>query len=160
MEAMDKYDIVPMQMGKILTAPFEEGDYVEKDAVLYTLDSSDAQIKIQQAQNSLAKADITNKSNLETLDDWVSTAPVSGYILSLIHILGNDATYSEYESAASKVIIYIASEVTNARYHFCSWRAINSCSSARNPITSSNMVDFINEKVSFAASFIISLNSS
>ena len=74
--------------------------------------------------------------------------------------LGNDSTYSEYDSAASKVIIYIASEATNARYHFCSWRAINSCSSARNPITSSNIVAFINEKVSFSASFIISLNSS
>lgn len=83
MEAMDKYDLVPMKTGKILTSSFEEGDYVEKDAVMYTIDSSDAQIKIQQAQNSLAKADIANKSNRETLEDWVSTAPVSGYISGL-----------------------------------------------------------------------------
>lgn len=72
-----------MKTGKILTSSFEEGDYVEKDAVMYTIDSSDAQIKIQQAQNSLAKADIANKSNRETLEDWVSTAPVSGYISGL-----------------------------------------------------------------------------
>ena len=29
--------------GEILTAPFEEDDLVEKDALLYKLDSSDAQ---------------------------------------------------------------------------------------------------------------------
>ena len=83
MEAMEQYDIVPMKQGKIMTAPFEEGDYVEKDAVLFTLDNSDALINIQKAQNSLAKADITNKSNLETMEDWVSTAPVTGYISGL-----------------------------------------------------------------------------
>ncbi len=83
MEAMEQYDIVPMKQGKIMTAPFEEGDSVEKDAVLFTLDNSDALINIQKAQNSLAKADITNKSNLETMEDWVSTAPVTGYISGL-----------------------------------------------------------------------------
>lgn len=83
MEAMEQYDIVPMKQGKIMTAPFEEGDYVEKDAVLFTLDNSDALINIQKAQNSLAKADIANKSNQETMEDWVSTAPVTGYISGL-----------------------------------------------------------------------------
>ena len=83
MEAMEQYDIVPMKQGKIMTAPFEEGDSVEKDAVLFTLDNSDALINIKKAQNSLAKADITNKSNLETMEDWVSTAPVTGYISGL-----------------------------------------------------------------------------
>lgn len=83
MEAMEQYDIVPMKQGKIMTAPFEEGDYVEKDSVLFTLDNSDALINIQKAQNSLAKADIANKSNQETMEDWVSTAPVAGYISDL-----------------------------------------------------------------------------
>ena len=83
MEAMDKYDIVPMAKGKILSAPFEEGDVVEKDALLYTFDSSDAQINIQKAQNSLAKAEISQKGTTETIKDWVSTAPVSGYISGL-----------------------------------------------------------------------------
>lgn len=83
MEAMEKYDIVPMKTGKIVSDSFSEGDYVEKDMILYTLDSSDAQIKIQQAQNSLAKANISNKSNRETLEDWVSKAPVDGYVSGL-----------------------------------------------------------------------------
>lgn len=61
----------------------KRGDYVEKDSVLFTLDNSDALINIQKAQNSLAKADIANKSNQETMEDWVSTAPVTGYISDL-----------------------------------------------------------------------------
>lgn len=83
MEAMEKYDIVPMVKGEILSAAFEEGDIVEKDSVLYVFDSSDAQISIQKAQNSITKAEITNRSNTQTLADWVSTAPVDGYISSL-----------------------------------------------------------------------------
>ena len=51
-EAMDSYDIVAMVHGDILSAPFEEGQIVNEDAVLYTFDSEDAQQSLQSQQNS------------------------------------------------------------------------------------------------------------
>ncbi|MBE7026549.1 MAG: HlyD family efflux transporter periplasmic adaptor subunit [Ruminococcaceae bacterium] len=97
MEAMDKYDIVPLVRGNITSAPFEEGQIVEKDALLYTFDDSDAQISIQKAQNSITKAEITRRSNQETLDDWVSRASVGG------HISGLDLKVGDSVNANTKV---------------------------------------------------------
>lgn len=80
MEAMDKYDIVPMVMGKITSAPFEEGDTVSEGTLLFTFDSSDAQINIQKAQNSISKAEISQKSDYETMEDWVTYATAEGTV--------------------------------------------------------------------------------
>ena len=42
LEPADAYQVTTLLSGEILTAPFEQDGQVAKDAVLYTLDSSDA----------------------------------------------------------------------------------------------------------------------
>lgn len=42
LEPADSYQVTTLVTGEILSAPFEEDDLVEKDALLYTLDSGDA----------------------------------------------------------------------------------------------------------------------
>lgn len=42
LEPADAYNVTTLLSATILTAPFEEGDLVEKDTLLYTLDSGDA----------------------------------------------------------------------------------------------------------------------
>ena len=55
-EANDTYNVTALVTGEILSDNFNEGDIVEKDTVLYTIESSDAQNKVTQAENSLKKA--------------------------------------------------------------------------------------------------------
>ncbi len=53
LEPADSYVVSTLVSGEILSDTFEEGDLVEKDQLLYTLDSSDADTSQTQAQNSL-----------------------------------------------------------------------------------------------------------
>ena len=55
-EANDTYDVTALVTGEILTDTFNEGDTVKKDDILYTIESSDVQNKLTQAENSLEKA--------------------------------------------------------------------------------------------------------
>ena len=58
-EAMDSYDIVAMVQGDILSAPFEEGQIVNEDDVLFVFDSEDAQQSLQSQQNSYNSQEIS-----------------------------------------------------------------------------------------------------
>ncbi len=78
MEPMAKYDIVPMVKGSILSAPFEEGDVVNKDDLLYSFDDEDLRLSIDKAVNSIKKAEISNRSNYNAMKDWTVYAPASG----------------------------------------------------------------------------------
>ena len=55
LEPADSYTVNTLVSGEILSDTFEEGDLVEKDQLLYTLDSSDAATSQNQAQKSGAK---------------------------------------------------------------------------------------------------------
>lgn len=55
-EAANSYEVKSLVRGEVLTAGFEEGDMVEKGAVLYTIDSSDAANSVARAQLSLNQA--------------------------------------------------------------------------------------------------------
>ena len=55
----DSYTVTAMVDGDILAAGFEEGDIVEKDAVLYEFDAEDVEKNIRQAELSLEQAQIS-----------------------------------------------------------------------------------------------------
>ena len=55
-EANDTYNVTALVTGEILTDTFNEGDTVKKDDVLYTIEASDVQNKLTQAENALEKA--------------------------------------------------------------------------------------------------------
>ena len=50
------YNVKSLVAGKVLTSSFEEGDIVEEGTVLYTVDSSDATTKAEQASIALQQA--------------------------------------------------------------------------------------------------------
>ena len=56
LEPADAYTVSTLVSAEILSDTFEEGDLVEKDQLLYTLDSSDASTSQTQAQNSHSRA--------------------------------------------------------------------------------------------------------
>jgi HlyD family secretion protein len=52
LEPANSYTVTTLLEGEVLSADFEEGDTVEKDTVLYTIDSSDASSSVEKAQLS------------------------------------------------------------------------------------------------------------
>lgn len=56
LEPADSYTVTTLVSAEVLSDTFEEGDIVEKDQLLYTLDSSDANSSQTQAQNSYSQA--------------------------------------------------------------------------------------------------------
>lgn len=55
----DDYRATSLLRGEILSAPFEEGDLVEKDQVLFTLDPTDAENNIRSAQSGVERAQLS-----------------------------------------------------------------------------------------------------
>lgn len=83
LEAADSYTITSLVTGEILSADFEEGDVVEKDAVLYEVDSSDIASSIEQAELSLAQSQRNYNRTLRNQDDLNIKAEEGGSVVSL-----------------------------------------------------------------------------
>lgn len=90
----DDYRATTLLRGEIMTAPFEEGDLVEKDQVLFTLDPTDAENNIRSAESgveraklSLEQAQLTYNNLLKTqrdnADDMAIEANADGVIAKL-----------------------------------------------------------------------------
>ena len=69
----DSYKATTLIKGEILTAPFEEGDTVEKDDVLFTIDASDVENAIKQARTGVEQAQLSVKSAQLNYDSLVRT---------------------------------------------------------------------------------------
>lgn len=90
-EAMDRYEVTAIGVkGEVLSCTFEEGDKVEKDQVLYTIDSSDVTASIDRAENSLEKAQDNYDDALEKIEKQTVRAPISGTIIELNGDIGDD----------------------------------------------------------------------
>ena len=77
LQPADSYNVTTLLSGDIVSAPFEEGDLVAKDTLLYTMDSSDAQDSMDRAQISVEQAQMSYQQAQEALHP---TAPISGTV--------------------------------------------------------------------------------
>ena len=75
LEPADAYQVSTLVSGTILSAPFEEDQQVEKDTLLYTLDSGDAQDSVARANISVEQARLSYQQALEAQNP---TAPIAG----------------------------------------------------------------------------------
>ena len=75
LEPADAYQVSTLVSGTILSAPFEEDQQVEKDTLLYTLDSGDAQDSVSRANISVEQARLSYQQALEAQNP---TAPIAG----------------------------------------------------------------------------------
>lgn len=83
LEPADSYDVTSLVTGEILEAPFEEGDVLEEGALLYSIDTADAQTNIDKAELSLEQAQMNYDRAVENMENLTVTAPESGTILTL-----------------------------------------------------------------------------
>ena len=90
----NSYTVTTLIEGNILAADFEEGDIVEKDTVLYEMDSATAANNIEQAQRSLEQAELnlaqaqrslgqSQRNYSDAADTQYVRAPGSGTLVAL-----------------------------------------------------------------------------
>ncbi len=83
LQPADSYTVTSLISGDILKAPFEEGDIVNKDQVLYNIDSSDVDSSIKQAENTVNDSQTKYNSALKLLDNLQVKAGGAGAITEL-----------------------------------------------------------------------------
>ena len=98
LEPADSYNVTTLVSGEIVSAPFEEGDHVEKDTLLYTMDSSDAQSSVDRANISVEQAQLNYQQAQEMRSP---TAPISG-VLNEVYVHDGDSVTAG--TALAKVV--------------------------------------------------------
>lgn len=83
LQPADSYTITSFISGDILSAEFEEGDIVQKDQVLFNVDSSDVDSSVKQAENNLSDSQDKYNSTLKQLDSLKLKAGDTGTITQL-----------------------------------------------------------------------------
>lgn len=78
----DSYVVTTLTSGDVLSAPFEEGDVVAKDAILFEVDSSSVGSNIETAEISLAESRRNYNRKLENIDDLTVRSDVAGTIVT------------------------------------------------------------------------------
>lgn len=90
LEAANSYTVTTLVEGEILTADFEEGDEVEEDQLLYTIDSSDTESSIERAEISLSQAQRNYSDAVENVSDLNVKSTISGQVVELYVDVGDD----------------------------------------------------------------------
>lgn len=79
----NSYTVTTLISGEILNAPFEEGDIVDEDTVLYEIDSSDAKTNLEKAELNVSQSKKSYDRLLESLDDLNVKASDSGTVVNI-----------------------------------------------------------------------------
>lgn len=82
-EAINQYEVTSLAKGDIIADHFEEGDYVEKEQLLYEMDSSSVNSTIERAKSSLEKAQMNYEQASEDVENLNIKADISGVITEL-----------------------------------------------------------------------------
>lgn len=81
LQAADSYNVTTLISGEIMDAPFEEGDLVTKDTLLYAMDSGDAQSNLDRSNIAVSQAQLSYDMANEAMRP---TAPLSGIISAVM----------------------------------------------------------------------------
>jgi len=95
LEAADSYSVTTLLEGEILNAPFEEGQIVQKDSVLYTIDSSDVSNSVEKAQISIDQSQRTYETDQKNEQKLTITAPISGTVTSTTVDVGDNVVVGQ-----------------------------------------------------------------
>ena len=89
-EPYERYEIISMVSGDIISSPYEVGDQVEKDAVLYQFDTSDTNLDMQKQEISQQQSELNYQKALENQDKLVVRAKASGVVSDLDYQVGDE----------------------------------------------------------------------
>ena len=80
----DEYSITSLVNGTIISAPFEEGDLVEKGDLLYKIDAGDVEKSISSADVALRRSQLSYEESLKSRNDLYVTSDTGGIIKELL----------------------------------------------------------------------------
>ncbi|UOO37210.1 HlyD family efflux transporter periplasmic adaptor subunit [Oscillospiraceae bacterium CM] len=83
LQPADAYTLNALVSGDVLSAPFEEGDTVQKGDVLYTVDNADVAAAVQQAENSVGDNQRQYNNALKLQSDLTLKAGGAGSVTQL-----------------------------------------------------------------------------
>lgn len=90
LEPADKYTVSTLLKGDVLSDSFEEGDMVEKDQVLYEMDSSEMKTNIERAELSASSAQRNYQSAVKDLDNLNVKTKVGGIVTEVLVEVGDN----------------------------------------------------------------------
>ncbi len=89
-EPYERYEILAKVSGDVIECNYEEGDIVEKDAVLYRFDTASTDISMQKQRISLEQSENNYQKALKEYDKLNVTADASGVISGLDVKVGDE----------------------------------------------------------------------
>ncbi len=93
---IDSYQVTALVKGEVLEAPFEEGQVVEKDSVLYRIDASDVENTISRSQVALEQARVSYNELLKNKADMTNNYQIkangTGIVKKLYYEQGDTVT--------------------------------------------------------------------
>lgn len=92
LEPYERYEVIPLVNGEIISAPFNVGDYVEEGTVVYEFDTQDAELNLARQRNSMQKSTISYNESLDQRDNLVIKAPCNGVVQTLSIKKGDDVS--------------------------------------------------------------------
>ncbi len=90
LEPADKYTVTTLLKGDVLSDGFELGDVVQKDQVLYQLDSSDMETTIERAELSASQAQRSYETAAKDLDNLNVKTKVAGVVTEVLVKVGDN----------------------------------------------------------------------
>ena len=88
-EPINKYNIVPLVQGTVVSANFEEGDKVAKGQLLYAINSDDMQNTLSKAEISLEKSIISYNQTADSYKNLSVQSDIKGKV-GTVYIARND----------------------------------------------------------------------
>lgn len=82
-EPIDKYEVISLVQGDVLSDTFEVGDIVEKDSVLYEIDTTAMENTLERAKISMEKTQTSYQSSVDSVNDLNVKAPIAGVITEM-----------------------------------------------------------------------------
>lgn len=89
-EAISQYEVTSLAKGDVIADYFEEGDYVEKDQLLYKMDSSSIDKSIQKQKTSIEKAKMNYDDAAQNISDLNVKATAGGVITNMYVSVGDN----------------------------------------------------------------------
>lgn len=93
-EPYERYEIVALVSGDIVSSPFEEGDTVKKGDLLYKFDTSSVNLGIQKQELNLKQSQNSYNNAVRDAQKLNVTAPCDGVVSGITAKAGNDASPS------------------------------------------------------------------
>lgn len=78
--AINQYDVTSLVNGEILSDHFEEGQMIEKGALMYQLDAGELSNSLEKSNTALKRAQLNYQKSLDSAGELTVSAPISGVI--------------------------------------------------------------------------------